>query len=133
VKIAIIGAGSVGGTLGQAWAAKGHDIVFGMRHPGDEKIKTLVQATGGKARAMSIRDAVVGTDVVVLATPWAGGRETVEAAGEPDRQGSRGCHERAPIGPVRACGRPHDLGRRRSGPLNAGGEGGQVVKAFNLR
>ena len=46
MKIAIIGAGNVGGTLGLAWAAKGHDIVFGVRHPGDEKIKTLVQAMG---------------------------------------------------------------------------------------
>ncbi len=48
MKIAIIGAGNVGATLGQAWAARGHDIVFGVRHPGDEKIKTLVQPTGGK-------------------------------------------------------------------------------------
>jgi len=70
VKIAISGAGNVGGTLGQAWAARGHDIVFGVRHPDDEKIKTLVQATGSKARAMSVRDAVAGAEVVVLATPW---------------------------------------------------------------
>ncbi len=81
MKIAIIGAGSVGGTLGQAWAAKGHDIVFGVRHPGDEKIKTLVQATGGKARAMSVRDAAAGAEVVVLATPWAGVRDAILAAG----------------------------------------------------
>jgi predicted dinucleotide-binding enzyme len=81
VKIAIIGAGTVGSTLGRAWVAKGHDIVFGVRHPSDEKIKTLVQATGGKARAMSVRDAAAGAEVVVLATPWAGVRDAILAAG----------------------------------------------------
>ena len=36
MKLAIIGAGSVGGTLGTAWAQKaGHEIFFGVRNPGD--------------------------------------------------------------------------------------------------
>jgi 8-hydroxy-5-deazaflavin:NADPH oxidoreductase len=81
VKIAIIGAGTVGSTLGRAWVAKGRDIAFGVRHPSDEKIKTLVQATGGKTRAMSVRDAAAGAEVVVLATPWAGVRDAILAAG----------------------------------------------------
>ena len=96
MKIAIIGAGNVGGTLGQAWAARGHDIVFGVRHPGDEKVKTLVQATGGKARAMSIRDAVADAEVVVLATPWAGAREAIEAVGPPRALPARAAGPAAP-------------------------------------
>jgi len=31
MKIAIIGAGSVGGALGTNWAQKGHDVFFGVR------------------------------------------------------------------------------------------------------
>ncbi len=41
-----------------------------------------MQATVGKARAMSVRDAVAGAGVVVLTTPWAGAREAIEAAGD---------------------------------------------------
>ncbi len=34
MKIAIIGAGNVGGTLGAAWAQNaGHEILFGVRNP----------------------------------------------------------------------------------------------------
>jgi predicted dinucleotide-binding enzyme len=33
MRIAIIGAGNVGGTLGTAWAQKaGHEILFGLRN-----------------------------------------------------------------------------------------------------
>jgi predicted dinucleotide-binding enzyme len=36
MRLAIIGAGSVGGTLGSAWAQKaGHDIFFGVNRLGD--------------------------------------------------------------------------------------------------
>jgi predicted dinucleotide-binding enzyme len=40
MRIAIIGAGNVGGGLGQALAAAGHDVVFGVRDP--ESVKTQV-------------------------------------------------------------------------------------------
>jgi F420-dependent NADP oxidoreductase-like protein len=35
MRIAIIGAGNVGGTLGKMWAAKGHEVAFGVRSPND--------------------------------------------------------------------------------------------------
>ena len=35
MKIAILGAGRVGGTLGAGWADAGHDVVFGVRTPDD--------------------------------------------------------------------------------------------------
>lgn len=34
MKIAIIGAGKIGRILGGHWAAKGHDVVYGVRDPG---------------------------------------------------------------------------------------------------
>ena len=33
MRIAIIGAGNVGGTLGKTWTAKGHDVVYAAREP----------------------------------------------------------------------------------------------------
>ena len=43
MKISILGAGSVGGTLGKGWANKGHQVFFGVRHPNDEKTQNLIK------------------------------------------------------------------------------------------
>jgi predicted dinucleotide-binding enzyme len=81
MKIAIIGAGNVGGTLGQAWAKKGHDVFFGVRSPQDDKTRQLVGPIGAKARAGTVADAATFGEVVVLATPWGGTQAAVQAAG----------------------------------------------------
>ena len=81
MKIAIIGAGNVGGTLGKAWAAKGHEIVFGVRDPRAAKVQELVRATGGRTRATGVREAAADAEVVVLATPWSATEDAVRAAG----------------------------------------------------
>ena len=70
MKIAIIGAGNVGGTLGKRWAAAGHDILFGVRDPAREKYQSLVSQTGGRAVLASNADAARAAQVIVLATPW---------------------------------------------------------------
>jgi 8-hydroxy-5-deazaflavin:NADPH oxidoreductase len=82
MKIAIIGAGNVGGTLGRAWAKKGHDIFFGVRRPQDDKTRHLVHSIGGKAQAGTVAEAAVFGEVVVLATPWQGTEAAVRAAGD---------------------------------------------------
>jgi predicted dinucleotide-binding enzyme len=41
MRIAIIGAGSVGGTLGQAWLKHGEDVVWGLRNAADPKYGAL--------------------------------------------------------------------------------------------
>ncbi|HEX3627490.1 MAG TPA: NADPH-dependent F420 reductase [Verrucomicrobiae bacterium] len=84
MKIAIIGAGSVGGALGTAWTGKGHQIVFGVRHVNDEKVKKLISDNKGKVTAASIPEAVAQCDVVVLATPWQGTQEALKSAGSLD-------------------------------------------------
>jgi predicted dinucleotide-binding enzyme len=82
MKIGIIGAGNVGGTLGQAWAKKGHDVFFGVRHPQDDKTRRLLQSIGGKARAGTVAEAAAFGEVVVLATPWAAAEAAVREAGD---------------------------------------------------
>src|SRR5215469_14558982 len=81
MKIAVIGAGNVGGTLGGAWAAKGHQVVFGVRNVNDDKVKKLISDNKGKVTAASIPDAVAQSDVVLLATPWEGSRGALQSAG----------------------------------------------------
>ena len=57
MKIAIIGAGSVGGALGKRWAAGGHEVVFGARDPESDKTRAAVAAAGPGALAAGVREA----------------------------------------------------------------------------
>jgi predicted dinucleotide-binding enzyme len=66
MRIAIIGAGNVGGGLGKAFTDVGHEVVFGVRDP--DSTKTLAAlADIPAATAASPSEAVDGADVVVFA------------------------------------------------------------------
>ena len=51
MRIAILGSGNVGGTLGRGWAKKGHEVTFGVRDASDPKLAKLLAEMGGKAKA----------------------------------------------------------------------------------
>ncbi|MGH9377866.1 MAG: NADPH-dependent F420 reductase [Terriglobia bacterium] len=82
MKIAIIGAGNVGGALGKLWAAKGHQVMFGVPDPQGTKTQALVKSIGNRATAGSVKDAASFGEVVVLATPWPATQDAVRAAGD---------------------------------------------------
>jgi len=83
VKIAILGAGNVGGTLGTAWAARDHDVVFGVREPGAAKVKALVQQAGPRTSAAAVKESglAVGhtTSGGEEVAGWAAGARVVKA------------------------------------------------------
>jgi NADPH-dependent F420 reductase len=81
MKIAILGSGSVGSTLGRSWAAKGHEIVFGARDPKSPRVQDALKSAGAKARAASLKDAAAAAEVVVLATPYDAAQDALRAAG----------------------------------------------------
>ena len=82
MKLAIIGAGNVGGALGTNWAQKGHDIVFGVRDPKAEKTQALAaRKIGGKARAGTAAEAAAFADVIVLSTPWPATEAAIRSMG----------------------------------------------------
>jgi predicted dinucleotide-binding enzyme len=66
VRVAVIGAGNIGGTLGRKWVAAGHDVRFGVASPGKYDDLRAAGATVG-----DVHDAVDGADAVVLAVPGA--------------------------------------------------------------
>ena len=72
MKIAIIGAGNVGTTLGTAWRNRGHDVTFGVRRPDDPKYASLAAVGTNEAAAAP-------ADVVVLCTPWQGTQQAVQS------------------------------------------------------
>ncbi len=61
MRIAVIGKGNIGGSLGSKWLAAGHDVVYGARDGSGE-------GPGG-APVRTIGDALKDADVVVLAVP----------------------------------------------------------------
>ncbi len=67
MKIAIIGAGNVGGALATHWAEKGHKIYLGVRNTADFKGKELLNNPNTSAHP--IAEAVQMAEVVLLATP----------------------------------------------------------------
>lgn len=63
MRIAVIGAGNVGASVGQNWLRGGHDVVWGVRDPA--KYPDLPGE-----RLVPPADAARDADVVLLATPW---------------------------------------------------------------
>lgn len=82
MKIAIIGAGQVGGTLGAAWAQKGgHEIFFGVRAPHADKTQALLGAIAGTARAGAPDEAARFAEVIVLTVPWPAAQPAIRSLG----------------------------------------------------
>lgn len=81
MKVAIIGAGNVGATLGRGWATHGHEITYAVRDPESERVKAAVDSTQN-GRAATLNDGCAGADVVLLATPWEAAEDAVKAAGD---------------------------------------------------
>lgn len=127
MNITILGAGNVGGTLGQRWAEAGHAIIYVSREPGSAKMAELLARTPGGSATADSSAACAAADAVLLATPWAAAPATLAAAG--DLSGKILLDATNPIGPGFALLVP------------AAGSGGQevarlapgarVVKIFN--
>ena len=104
MRIAIIGAGSVGGGLGAALVAVGHSVVFGVRDPESQKCLAALAAAPGSSAALPA-EAVAGADVIAIALrpdaiadtlvglPSLAGRVVIDAmnrlAGDPARSTSQ--------------------------------------------
>ena len=116
--IAVIGAGRVGATLGKRWAELGHQVTFGVRDPDNERARAV--------NGVAIADAVEGTDVVVLATPYGAVGDAIAAAGDLTGKIVVDCTN--PIGPDGLL-----VGTTSSGAeqVAAHAVGANVVKAFN--
>jgi predicted dinucleotide-binding enzyme len=70
MKIGILGAGRVGGTLGIKWASAGHEVMFGVRNPEADKVKFLLEKAGPNARAGALAQASQFGEAILLAIPW---------------------------------------------------------------
>ncbi len=72
MRIGIIGAGNVGMALGRAWAAKGHDVTWGVRDPSQRE---------GSGFA-TVADATQNTEIVLLAVMFHQVDDALAACGD---------------------------------------------------
>jgi 8-hydroxy-5-deazaflavin:NADPH oxidoreductase len=83
MKLAIIGAGNVGGTLGIAWAERaGHEVFFGVRNPSSDKVQAVVRRLAGKAQAGTPAQAAAFAEFIVLTTPWNAAEAAIRSMGD---------------------------------------------------
>lgn len=69
VRIAVLGAGNIGGTLGRKWAAAGNHVSFGVRDPQGPKAQAVKADLGERVKIGSVADALAAGDVVLVAVP----------------------------------------------------------------
>ncbi len=108
LKIAILGAGNVGGALGRLWTAKGHEIKLGKRDANAE--------------------AVSGASVVALCVPWQAAEEAIKSAGDLSGKVLIDC-----VNPLSPDMKSLLVGTTTSAAEQASkwAKGAKVVKAFN--
>ena len=127
MKIAVLGAGNVGGGLGKLWAGRGHEVRFGVPDPGSEKIKVLLAGTGGRAKAGSNQEAARASEVVVLSVPWPASEQAIRDCGELKAKVVIDC-----TNPLRPDLQGLVVGQTTSAAEQvAAWSGAKVVKAFN--
>jgi 8-hydroxy-5-deazaflavin:NADPH oxidoreductase len=79
-RIAVIGAGNVGGNLGIHLARSGFSVRFGVRDA--SKIQDVLAKTEGKAEAASVAEAAKWADVIFLAVPANAAIEATRSLGD---------------------------------------------------
>ena len=68
MRIAVIGSGNIGATLGAAWQRSGHDVSYGSRNPQPPE-------------TVAIEEAIAGAEVVLIAIPGGAVEEFAAAHG----------------------------------------------------
>jgi 8-hydroxy-5-deazaflavin:NADPH oxidoreductase len=125
MKIGIVGAGHIGGTLAGLLAHAGHDVAVSNSR-GPDTLASLVASIGRNVHAETPEGAVKFGDVIVLAVPW---RRMDEL---PPAEGFAGKVVIDAMNPYSATGHVIDLGDRTSSEEVAKRiPKARLVKAFN--
>lgn len=68
LKIGVIGAGWLGGTVGRIWVRAGHEVMFSARNL--DKVRQDVQGLGARAKVGTPKEAAAFGDVLLFAVPF---------------------------------------------------------------
>jgi len=78
-KIAVLGAGKIGGTLGRTWVGAGNSVTFGVSNPTGQHAQEIKAELGNLAAIGTIAEALADADVVVFAIPGPTMADTIAA------------------------------------------------------
>ena len=87
MKIAVLGTGMVGETVGGKLVALGHEVKMGSRSASNEKAAAWVKRGGGKASQGTFADAAAFGELLFNCTSGEGSLPALEAAGKANLQG----------------------------------------------
>ena len=80
MRIGVIGAGWLGGTVGRLWVQAGHEVLFSSRHP--DELVSMTRSLGPRASVGTPRQAAEFGSTVLIAVPYSAlpqlGRELQE-------------------------------------------------------
>lgn len=133
MKIGILGTGDVGGALGNAFIALGHEVKMGSRGARNQKAVEWASTSGINASTGTFADAAKFGDVIVLALLWSGAENALKLAGPENFAGKVVIDAINPLvfepgkPPALALGHTDSAGEQVQRWLPAA----RVVKAFN--
>jgi hypothetical protein len=87
MKIAVLGTGTVGDTIGSKLTELGHSVMMGSRTATNEKAMKFVEKHQGKASAGTFADAAAFGEIVFNCTSGMGSLEALKLAGEANLNG----------------------------------------------
>ena len=87
MKIAVLGTGMVGETIGSKLVALGHEVKMGSRTATNEKATAWVKKAGAKASAGTFADAAAFGEILFNCTNGSASLEALQAAGKENLQG----------------------------------------------
>lgn len=87
MKIAVLGTGSVGETIGSALIAKGHQVKMGSRIAGNEKATEWVRKSGANALQGTFADAAAFGEIIFNATKGENSIDALKQAGATNLKG----------------------------------------------
>lgn len=82
MKIAIMGAGTVGESLARALLKAGHEVMLSSRTPESEKMQSLKADLGARASIGTVPQTLAYSDIIAIAMNWDVIPEMVLAAGD---------------------------------------------------
>jgi predicted dinucleotide-binding enzyme len=87
MKIAVLGTGVVGATIGSKLVSLGHEVKMGSRSAANEKAAAWASQAGGKASHGTFADAAAFGEMVWSCTSGSGALEALSAAGAANLRG----------------------------------------------
>ncbi len=87
MRVAVLGTGGVGQTIGSKLVELGHEVTMGSRSAGNEDASAWAQAAGSGAAHGSFADAAAAGEIVFNCTSGVASLEALEAAGAENLSG----------------------------------------------